>query len=585
MDKTIGILGGGQLGLMIAEYANRLNIRTLILDKAGAPAKQVLAHEQHVDGTFKSPDDVRKLAARCDVLTIEIEHVDTKVLEELASDPNAPDIQPSWRTIRLIQNKFHQKQRLREQGVKVAEFAEVKETTSEAVQQAVSSVGGFPVMLKAATDAYDGRGNYRLRDASDVAKGLDALQGRPLYIEGWADFRMELAVMVVKTHADAAAPEAPEEWKNSTQAYPCVETVHEDSICKLTYCPPRGVSATIQKAAQTLARQAVAAFEGRGIFGVEMFLLQDDILINEIAPRVHNSGHYTLQATPMTQFEAHLHAILKLPIDPTDLEPLRPSIMLNILGGSTPKAHLALAEAAIRESAGKIYLYGKGEGTRGRKMGHIVVTARTMVEAEKRMEPLIRIANQIRGKPLDTSLSPGSRSPRGEQVLVLMGSDSDLPVLEAGLDLLQSFDIRTHVTIASAHRTPWEMAHISASAADNGIKVIIGAAGGAAHLPGMTAAHTRLPVIGIPVKPSIGDGMDSLLSIVQMPRGCPVATVAVNNSANAAQLAIRILALDDSDLARRLQEHLETQTTGVKTKAARMEEIGWKKYLEGMQKK
>ena len=114
-----------------------------------------------------------------------------------------------------------------------------------------------------------------------------------------------------------------------------------------------------------------------------------------------------------------------------------------------------------------------------------------------------------------------------------MGSDSDLPVLKPGLELLTTLGIPFHVTITSAHRTPLRMTEFASSAVANGFKVIIAAAGGAAHLPGMIAASTPLPVIGVPVKGSTLDGMDSLLSIVQMPRGVPVATVAINNSVSA----------------------------------------------------
>ncbi len=134
-------------------------------------------------------------------------------------------------------------------------------------------------------------------------------------------------------------------------------------------------------------------------------------------------------------------------------------------------------------------------------------------------------------KNLPTSKISPSTSPVPQPlVAVTMGSDSDLPVLKPGLELLTVLRIPFHVTITSAHRTPLRMTEFASSAAANGFKVIIAAAGGAAHLPGMIAASTPLPVIGVPVKGSTLDGIDSLLSIVQMPRGVPVATVAINNS-------------------------------------------------------
>jgi len=159
-----------------------------------------------------------------------------------------------------------------------------------------------------------------------------------------------------------------------------------------------------------------------------------------------------------------------------------------------------------------------------------------------------------------------------------MGSDSDLPVLKPGIALLKELGIPYLVTITSAHRTPERMTEFARTAANKGIKVIIGAAGGAAHLPGMLAASTPLPVIGVPVKGSTLDGMDSLLSIVQMPRGVPVATVAINNSINAALLAARILGTSDTNLRKKLEAYAKDMEDGVSAKAERLESVGWEKY-------
>ncbi|MCX6408852.1 MAG: 5-(carboxyamino)imidazole ribonucleotide mutase [Actinobacteria bacterium] len=140
---------------------------------------------------------------------------------------------------------------------------------------------------------------------------------------------------------------------------------------------------------------------------------------------------------------------------------------------------------------------------------------------------------------------------------VVMGSDSDLPVMQSAVDVLDELGIGHEVRVTSAHRTPDEMIQYGKDAADRGIQVIIAGAGGAAHLPGMLASVTILPVIGVPVRTSALSGMDSLLSIVQMPRGVPVATVAVDNATNAALLAARILALSDPELAARVALHTE----------------------------
>jgi len=135
------------------------------------------------------------------------------------------------------------------------------------------------------------------------------------------------------------------------------------------------------------------------------------------------------------------------------------------------------------------------------------------------------------------------------QIGIIMGSDSDLPIMEKAFAVCKEFDVPFEVKIISAHRTPDVHAEYSKSAANRGIKVIIAAAGMAAHLPGVTAGHTHLPVIGVPISSKNLDGMDALLAIVQMPPGIPVATVAVDGAKNAALLAIQILAVSDSELA------------------------------------
>lgn len=258
-----------------------------------------------------------------------------------------------------------------------------------------------------------------------------------------------------------------------------------------------------------------------------MFLLEDDTLrLCELASRIHNSGHYTIEACPLSQFDTHLRAILDLPIPLKSLELRQPAIMLNILGGSTPDSHLKVAERALSIPNASIHLYSKGAARPGRKMGHITITAPTMHLAETIIQPLIDHMDDICAQRTDVPPQPpkpqtsvaSSKPP--PTVGVMMGSDSDLKTLIPGLKLLKyCFGIEPDVDITSAHRTPTYMAEYASTAASRGIKVIIAAAGGAAHLPGMVAAHTTLPVIGLPVKGSTLDGIDSLYSIVQMPRG------------------------------------------------------------------
>jgi 5-(carboxyamino)imidazole ribonucleotide mutase len=155
-----------------------------------------------------------------------------------------------------------------------------------------------------------------------------------------------------------------------------------------------------------------------------------------------------------------------------------------------------------------------------------------------------------------------------------MGSDSDLPVMKEAAEILGEAGVACELTIVSAHRTPRRLVEYAENAAQRGLKLIIAGAGGAAHLPGMTAALTTLPVIGVPVKTTAFSGLDSLLSIVQMPGGVPVATVAVNGAKNAGLLALRILALENKAAALWLESYMKTQEAEVLRKARKLEEEG-----------
>lgn len=159
-----------------------------------------------------------------------------------------------------------------------------------------------------------------------------------------------------------------------------------------------------------------------------------------------------------------------------------------------------------------------------------------------------------------------------------MGSDSDLAVMQGAAEILDALHIPYELTIVSAHRTPSRMYEYAQSAADRGLQVIVAGAGGAAHLPGMTASLTTLPVIGVPIESKALKGMDSLLSIVQMPPGIPVATVAINGAKNAGLLAAKIIATHDSALRDRLATYAKELETMVGDKAAKLEDLGYKNY-------
>ncbi len=170
------------------------------------------------------------------------------------------------------------------------------------------------------------------------------------------------------------------------------------------------------------------------------------------------------------------------------------------------------------------------------------------------------------------------------KVGIVMGSDSDMPIMAKAADVLEELGISYEMTIISAHREPDVFFEYAGSAEERGFKVIIAGAGMAAHLPGMCAAIFPMPVIGIPMHTTSLGGRDSLYSIVQMPSGIPVATVAINGGANAALLAAKILATSDEALLQKLKEYSENLKNQVQAKDAKLKEQGYKAYLEGMKK-
>lgn len=165
------------------------------------------------------------------------------------------------------------------------------------------------------------------------------------------------------------------------------------------------------------------------------------------------------------------------------------------------------------------------------------------------------------------------------QVAIVMGSDSDLDVMKEAAKILEEFGVEYELTVVSAHRTPDRMYNYAAEAPKQGIKVIIAGAGGAAHLPGMVASLTHLPVIGVPVQSKAMSGVDSLYSIVQMPPGVPVATMAINGATNAGLLAVQILSTADGVLVDKMKAYKAKLKTAVEEKASKLERDGWQQYL------
>ncbi|XWS64726.1 hypothetical protein CRYUN_Cryun05aG0028600 [Craigia yunnanensis] len=553
-EMIVGVLGGGQLGRMLCQAASKMAIKVIVLDPSENCPASALAYA-HMVGSFDDSTTVQEFAKRCGVLTVEIEHVDVATLEKL--EQQGVDCEPRASTIRIIQDKYLQKVHFSRHAIPLPKFMEIDDL--EGAKKA-GDLFGYPLMIKSKRLAYDGRGNAVTKSEEELPSAIAALGGfdRGLYVEKWAPFVKELAVIVARGR------------DNSILSYPVVETIHKENICLIVKAPA-DVPWKVKKLANDVAYKAISSLEGAGVFAVELFLTRDgQILLNEVAPRPHNSGHHTIESCHTSQFEQHLRAVVGLPLgDPSMKTPA--AIMYNLLGEDEGEPGFKMAHQLIARALGipgaTVHWYDKPGMRRQRKMGHITLVGPSIGVLEARLNSLLK----EEGSENQSEVAP--------RVGVIMGSDSDLPVMKDAARILDMFGVSSEVRIVSAHRTPALMFSYASSARERGIQVIIAGAGGAAHLPGMVAALTPLPVIGVPVLASTLDGIDSLLSIVQMPRGVPVATVAVNNATNAGLLAVRMLGVADADLLARMSQYQEDTRDDVLTKAEKLQKDGWEAYL------
>ncbi|KAI5554450.1 hypothetical protein BDE02_19G013600 [Populus trichocarpa] len=553
-EVIVGVLGGGQLGRMLCQAASEMAIKVMVLDPLTNCPASAIAYD-HMVGSFDDSATVQEFAKRCGVLTVEIEHVDAATMEKL--EQQGVDCQPKASTIRIIQDKYLQKVHFSRHGIPLPDFMQIDDL--EGAKRA-GDLFGYPLMLKSKRLAYDGRGNAVAKSEDELSSAVNALGGfdRGLYVEKWTPFVKELAVIVARGR------------DNSISCYPVVETIHKENICHVVKAPA-DIPWKIRKLATDVAHKAVSSLEGAGVFAVELFLTKDgQIVLNEVAPRPHNSGHHTIESCYTSQFEQHLRAVLGLPLgDPSMKTPA--AIMYNLLGEDEgePGFHLAhqLIGRALNIQGASVHWYDKPEMRKQRKMGHITIAGPSMGIVEAQLKSMLK----EEGSESQTAVKP--------RVGIIMGSDSDLPIMKDAARILTVFGVPHEVRIVSAHRTPEMMFSYALSAQDQGIQIIIAGAGGAAHLPGMVASLTPLPVIGVPVRASALDGMDSLLSIVQMPRGVPVATVAINNATNAGLLAVRMLGVGDTDLLARMSQYQEDTRDDVLKKAEKLQTDGWETYL------
>jgi len=354
---TLGVVGGGQLGRMLGEAAGPLGVELVVSDPTpDCPARSVVRDQ--VVGDFDDYETLRELAERADVLTFEIELADPDTLDRVSEETGTP-VHPAPETLRTIQDKYVQKEALTDRGIPVPAYRRVD--TVEDLLAAGDDLG-WPLMLKARRGGYDGRGNVPVEGPDGAEAAMDAVAG-PAMAEEMLDFERELAVMGLRGAGER-------------DTFPVTETIHREEILRESISPARaadGVRARVRE----VADEVLDAMDGRGAFGIELFQVDPDdhdgeaILVNEIAPRPHNSGHWTIEGCLTSQFENHVRAVLGWPLGATDRR--APTANANLLGDveENRPAELRGVDRVLEADGAALHWYCKREARPLRKLGHV----------------------------------------------------------------------------------------------------------------------------------------------------------------------------------------------------------------------
>ncbi len=343
VGATIGILGGGQLGRMLAVAAARLGLKTHIYEPgANAPAGDVAHHV-----TTAAYDDEKALTAfgnAVDVITYEFENIPTSALDLL--ETLAP-IHPGRQALATSQDRLTEKTFLQDLGLQTAPFADVNDAAD--LRAALATIG-TPAILKTRRLGYDGKGQARIMSPDDTSQALSDMAGAPAILEGFVNFSHEVSVIGARGPDGAVA------------CYDPGENVHEAGILSTTTVPAKLTSAQ-RTDAVLIAARILNALDYVGVMGVELFVTPQGLIVNEIAPRVHNSGHWTQNGCTICQFEQHMRAVAGWPLG--DGSRHCDVVMENLIGDDMARVpELAKTDAAI-------HLYGKADVKPGRKMGHV----------------------------------------------------------------------------------------------------------------------------------------------------------------------------------------------------------------------
>ena len=340
--KTVGILGGGQLGMMLAQAALPLGIRCVFLeDSPNCPARLL--------GKVYSSEQFEDFAKSCDIFTLEFENTPLKPAQFLES---TKILYPSSFALSVAQDRLNEKNLFNELDIATVPFMAVH---SKADIETAAAKLGLPLVLKTTRGGYDGKGQFVLKSAEQIdsawAELGEATQTAPLIAEGFINFEREVSIIAVRGQ------------NGDIRYYPLVQNEHSNGILAKSTAPAPNVDKLTEQA-QSNIKKLLEHLGYVGVLTLELFVTDKGLLANEIAPRVHNSGHWSIEGAVTSQFENHMRAVAGLPLGDTDI--VKPSVMLNVIG-HYPQLDDVLAIAGVH-----VHNYDKEE-REGRKIGHITV--------------------------------------------------------------------------------------------------------------------------------------------------------------------------------------------------------------------
>ena len=375
-DFKLGILGGGQLGKMLLQVTSRLSIKTNILDPSEDSPCKNLCNEFEI-GNLMDFDAVYQFGKKCDLVTFEIEHVNIEALEKLESE--GTKVYPTSKTLKIIQNKNLQKQFFIDNNIPTSDFYYFK-SPKDFKNSLHKNQISFPCVWKKTKFGYDGYGVEIIKSIEQI----DNLPDEEFIIEEFIPFEKELATTIVRNYS------------GDIQIFPLVQMDFNKESNQVEYvvCPAQ-VNREIKDLANALAMKVSKSFKHVGLLAIEMFLTKDNkILINEVAPRPHNSAHYSIEACENSQFQQHINSILNLKLG--SCKSNNNAIMVNLVGEKGyfgPVIYQGI-EKAMEQSNVSVHIYGKSNTKPNRKMGHVTVTDENLkngLKKAKSVKNLIKV--------------------------------------------------------------------------------------------------------------------------------------------------------------------------------------------------